>query len=157
MREGEIGKKRLDLDAAEGGEPETGTETGIPRPSPQNGVNSLTSSQISRGEPETRRLPNRFFYRRKKSLPDVGSIASSVIPIRSASDTANMVTHLWVSQTELEGKVTDTKIDVMQVWQKQDGGWKLLARASHRLPQQAQRRLGSRPSPLGRGSGPRAV
>src|SRR5438105_441574 len=48
-----------------------------------------------------------------------------------------IVRHLWVSQTELEGKVTDTKIGVMQVWQKQDGGWKLLARASYRLPQQA--------------------
>jgi ketosteroid isomerase-like protein len=48
-----------------------------------------------------------------------------------------IVRHLWVSQTELEGKVTDTKIGVMQVWQKQDGGWKLLARSSHRLPQQA--------------------
>src|SRR5215472_14747384 len=47
-----------------------------------------------------------------------------------------IVRHLWVSQTELEGKVTDTKIGVMQVWQKQDGGWKLLARASYRLPQQ---------------------
>jgi ketosteroid isomerase-like protein len=48
-----------------------------------------------------------------------------------------IVRHLWVSQTELEGKVTDTKIGVMEVWQKQDGAWKLLARASHRLPQQA--------------------
>src|SRR5262245_51661189 len=48
-----------------------------------------------------------------------------------------IVRHLWVSQTELEGKVTDTKIGVMQIWQKQDGGWKLLARASYRLPQQA--------------------
>ena len=48
-----------------------------------------------------------------------------------------IVRHLWVSQTELEGKVTDTKIGVMQVWQKQDGGWKLLARSSYRLPQQA--------------------
>jgi len=48
-----------------------------------------------------------------------------------------IVRHLWVSQTELEGKVTDTKIAVMQVWQNQDGGWKLLARASYRLPQQA--------------------
>ena len=48
-----------------------------------------------------------------------------------------IVRHLWVSQTELEGKVTDTKIGVIQVWQKQDGGWKLLARASYRLPQQA--------------------
>lgn len=45
-----------------------------------------------------------------------------------------VVRHLWVSVSELEGKVTNTKIGVMQVWQKQDGGWKLLARSSYRLP-----------------------
>ena len=45
-----------------------------------------------------------------------------------------VVRHLWVSESELEGKVTNTKIGVIQVWQKQDGGWKLLARASWRLP-----------------------
>ena len=48
-----------------------------------------------------------------------------------------VVRHLWVSESELDGKVTNTKIGVMQVWQKQDGGWKLLARSSYRLPQQA--------------------
>jgi ketosteroid isomerase-like protein len=53
-----------------------------------------------------------------------------------AGDTA-IVRHLWVSQTELEGKVTDTKIGVMQVWKKDGGSWKLLARSSYRLPQQA--------------------
>ena len=45
-----------------------------------------------------------------------------------------IVRHLWVSESELDGKVIDTKIGVMQVWQKQDGAWKLLARASWRLP-----------------------
>jgi ketosteroid isomerase-like protein len=45
-----------------------------------------------------------------------------------------IVRHLWVSESELDGKVTNTKIGVLQVWQKQDGGWKLLARASWRLP-----------------------
>jgi len=45
-----------------------------------------------------------------------------------------VVRHLWVSESELDGKVTNTKIGVMQVWQKQEGGWKLLARASWRLP-----------------------
>ncbi|MGC2412352.1 MAG: nuclear transport factor 2 family protein [Stellaceae bacterium] len=45
-----------------------------------------------------------------------------------------VVRHLWVSETELDGKTTNTKIGVMQVWQKQDGGWKLLARASWKLP-----------------------
>ena len=48
-----------------------------------------------------------------------------------------IVRHLWVSETELDAKVTNTKIGVMQVWQKQDAGWKLLARASWKLPQQA--------------------
>ena len=45
-----------------------------------------------------------------------------------------VVRHLWVSESELDGKTTNTKIGVMQVWQKQDGGWKLLARASWKLP-----------------------
>jgi hypothetical protein len=40
---------------------------------------------------------------------------------------------------ELEGKVTDN--GAIQVWQKQDGSWKLLARASYRL-----RCPGSRPN-----------
>jgi hypothetical protein len=38
------------------------------------------------------------------------------------------------SQSELDGKATTTKIGVLQVWQKQDGGWKLLARQGFRLP-----------------------
>ena len=46
-----------------------------------------------------------------------------------------VVRHLWVSESELDGKVTNAKIGVLQVWQKQDSGWKLLARASFMLPQ----------------------
>jgi len=48
-----------------------------------------------------------------------------------------IVRHLWVSESELDGKITNTKIGVLQVWQKQDSRWKLLARASFRLPQSA--------------------
>jgi len=48
-----------------------------------------------------------------------------------------IVRHLWVSDTELDGKVTNTKIGVMQVWQKQGDGWKLLARSSYKLPEKA--------------------
>ena len=50
-----------------------------------------------------------------------------------------IVRHLWVSESELDGKLTNTKIGVLQVWQKQDSGWKLLARASFRLPQPAEK------------------
>jgi hypothetical protein len=46
---------------------------------------------------------------------------------------AGVVRHLYVQESELEGKVTNTKIGVLQVWQKQDAGWKLLARAGIRL------------------------
>src|SRR5436190_8081379 len=66
----------------------------------------------------------------------VKSLELPEMTVQVVGNTA-IVRHLWVSQTELEGKVTDTKIGVMQVWQKQDGGWKLLARSSYRLPQQA--------------------
>jgi ketosteroid isomerase-like protein len=66
----------------------------------------------------------------------VKSLEFPDMTVQVAGNTA-VVRHLWVSQTELDGKVTDTKIGVMQVWQKEGGGWKLLARSSYRLPQQA--------------------
>jgi len=58
------------------------------------------------------------------------------LKIHVAGDVA-IVRHLWVSDTELDGKTTNTKIGVMQVWHKQGGGWKLLARSSYRLPEKA--------------------
>ena len=42
--------------------------------------------------------------------------------------------HIYLSESELDGKVTHTKIGALQVWQKQDGAWKLLARQGFRLP-----------------------
>jgi hypothetical protein len=50
-----------------------------------------------------------------------------------------IVRHLWVSESELDGKITNTNIGVLQVWRKQDSGWKLLARAAYQLPQPAER------------------
>ncbi len=47
---------------------------------------------------------------------------------------AGVARHLYVSDSELDGKTTNTKIGALQVWQKQDGGWKLLARQGFKLP-----------------------
>src|SRR3989442_8442126 len=47
---------------------------------------------------------------------------------------AAVARHIYLSQSELDGKATTTKIGALQVWQKQDGGWKLLARQGFRLP-----------------------
>jgi len=66
----------------------------------------------------------------------VKSLEYPEMTVQVVGNTA-VVRHLWVSQTELEGKTTDTKIGVMQVLQKDGGGWKLLARASYRLPEKA--------------------
>jgi hypothetical protein len=43
--------------------------------------------------------------------------------------------HMLASESETDGKLTSTKIGVLQVWQQQGGAWKLLARQSFRPPQ----------------------
>jgi hypothetical protein len=43
--------------------------------------------------------------------------------------------HKWASESETDGKPTSTRIGVLQVWLKQDGAWKLLARQAVRPPQ----------------------
>ena len=43
--------------------------------------------------------------------------------------------HTWASESETDGKPTSTKIGVLQVWQKQGGNWKLLARQAFRTQQ----------------------
>jgi len=43
--------------------------------------------------------------------------------------------HMWASESETDGKPTSTKIGVLQVWQKQGGNWKLLARQAFRTEQ----------------------
>jgi Domain of unknown function (DUF4440) len=40
---------------------------------------------------------------------------------------------IWNSESEADGKTTQTKIGVMIVWQKQNGAWKLLARQAYKV------------------------
>src|SRR5881409_3440887 len=47
---------------------------------------------------------------------------------------AAIARHIYLSESERDGKPTTTRIGALQVWQKQDGGWKLLARQGFRLP-----------------------
>lgn len=50
------------------------------------------------------------------------------------SGDAAIVRHLYVSESETDGKPDSVKIGVLAVWQKQGGGWKLLARQGYKLP-----------------------
>ena len=47
---------------------------------------------------------------------------------------AAVARHIYLAESELEGKQTTTRIGALQVWQKQNGSWKLLARQGFRLP-----------------------
>ena len=42
--------------------------------------------------------------------------------------------HIFTAETEAGGKAASARVGVLQVWQKQDGRWKLLARQAFRLP-----------------------
>lgn len=51
----------------------------------------------------------------------------------SVTGNAAVARHLYVSEGELDGKPTNVKIGALQVWHKQDGAWKLLARQGYKL------------------------
>ena len=96
-------------------------------------LESLTAEQLSYSHSDAR-LENKAKFidgvmTRKATFK---SLEFPDLTVQTVGNVA-VVRHLWVSESELEGKVTNTKIGVLQVWQKQDG-WKLLARASWRLP-----------------------
>ena len=46
---------------------------------------------------------------------------------------AAVVRHLYEAESETDGKPANVRIGALQVWQKQDGNWKLLARQGFKL------------------------
>ncbi len=97
-------------------------------------IESLTAEQLSYSHSDARLEDKAKFI--NGVMTRKAAFKSLEFPDLTVQTVGNIavVRHLWVSESELEGKVTNTKIGVLQVWQKQDGGWKLLARASWRLP-----------------------
>lgn len=65
--------------------------------------------------------------------PKVKSIDYPELKVTVTGNSA-VARHLYVSESELDGKTEMTKIGALEVWQKQDGGWKLLARQGYKLP-----------------------
>jgi hypothetical protein len=67
----------------------------------------------------------------RKSILKALTLSDHTIAIVGADAIAR---HTWTSESETDGKMTNTKIGVLQVWQKQSGTWKLLARQAFRTP-----------------------
>lgn len=60
------------------------------------------------------------------------SIAFPELSIAVVGDAA-IARHLFEAEMETDGKPTSVKIGALQVWQKQNGNWKLLARQGFKL------------------------
>ena len=96
-------------------------------------LTALSSDAISYGHSDGR-VQNKAemldgFKSRKAS---VKSIDFPELKVAVTGDTA-VSRHLYVSQSELEGKTTDTKIGVIECWHKEGGAWKLLGRQGYKL------------------------
>jgi ketosteroid isomerase-like protein len=46
---------------------------------------------------------------------------------------AAVARHQYVSESELDGKASAIKLGTLEVWRKQNGNWKLLARQGFKL------------------------
>jgi ketosteroid isomerase-like protein len=96
-------------------------------------LDALTADQVSYGHSSgvvqnKAELINGVMTRKST----VKSIEYPELKVTVAGDGA-IARHLYVSDSETDGKLTNTKIGVLEVWQKQGGNWKLLARQGYKL------------------------
>ncbi len=62
----------------------------------------------------------------------VKSISFPELTVAVVGDAA-IARHLYESESETDGKPASVKIGALQIWQKQNGAWKLLARQGFKL------------------------
>src|SRR5262249_1950260 len=97
-------------------------------------LEQVAAAQISYGHCDGRvETKEQFIHGVTTRKQVVKSLAFPDLKVAVVGNAA-IVRHVYLSESELEGKATTTKIGALQVWQKQDGGWKLLARQGFRLP-----------------------
>lgn len=97
-------------------------------------LDQVAASQISYGHSDGRSETKEQFINgvmtRKQTQK---SLAFPDLKVSVVGDNA-IARHIYLGESELDGKQTTTRIGALQVWQKQGGSWKLLARQGFRLP-----------------------
>ena len=97
-------------------------------------LDQVTASQISYGHSdgmtETKEQFINGVMNRKQTQK---SLAFPELKVFVVGDNA-VARHIYLGESELDGKQNTTRIGALQVWQKQGGSWKLLARQGFRLP-----------------------
>src|SRR5262245_28676440 len=97
-------------------------------------LDQVASPQISYGHSDGRvETKEQFINGVMTRKQTVKSLAFPELKVAVVGDAA-IARHIYLAESELEGKQTTTKIGALQVWQKQNGSWKLLARQGFRLP-----------------------
>jgi len=97
-------------------------------------LEQVASAQISYGHSDGRvETKEQFIHGVMTRKQTVKSLDFPELKVAVVGNAA-IARHIYLSQSELDGKPTTTRIGALQVWQKQDGGWKLLARQGFRLP-----------------------
>ncbi len=97
-------------------------------------LDRVTSAQLSYGHSGGRvETKEQFIAGMMNRKAVVKSLAFPDLQIAVVGDVA-VARHIYLSESELDGKATTTRIGVLEVWQKQDGAWKLLARQGFQLP-----------------------
>ena len=94
----------------------------------------VAASQISYGHSDGRvETKEQFINGVMTRKQVVKSLAFPELKVAVVGD-AGIARHIYLSDSELDGKQTTTRIGALQVWQKQNGSWRLLARQGFRLP-----------------------
>jgi ketosteroid isomerase-like protein len=62
----------------------------------------------------------------------VKTLAFPELSVAVVGDAA-IARHIYLSDSETDGRPVNTRIGALQIWQKQDGSWKLLARQGFKL------------------------
>jgi len=97
-------------------------------------LEQVASAQISYGHSDGRVETKEQFINgvmtRKQVVKSLAFLELKVAVVGNAA----IARHIYLSESERDGKPTTTRIGALQVWQKQDGSWKLLARQGFRLP-----------------------
>jgi len=97
-------------------------------------LEQVVAPQISYGDSDGRAETKEQFINGVMTRKQVvKSLAFPELKVAVVGDAA-IARHIYLSESELDGKPTTTRIGALQVWQKQNGGWKLLARQGFRLP-----------------------
>ena len=97
------------------------------------GLEQLTADQLSYGHSSGKvQSKAEFVDGVMMSKAVTKSIAFPELTVAVVGDTA-IARHLYESEMETDGKTNNVKIGALQLWQKQNGNWKLLARQGFKL------------------------